>query len=69
VDASAVDDGAGTELVPRNQDTALLLKDSAAAEFLQNRTYQGLEVRAGLDAPSMLEQGRAGIARGYTDDH
>ena len=38
-------------------------------EFLQSRTYQGLETRLGQDAPSVLEQGRSGIARGYQTDH
>jgi diphthamide biosynthesis protein 2 len=38
-------------------------------EFLQSRTFRGLETRAGLDPPSLLQQGRTGIARGYRDDH
>jgi hypothetical protein len=38
-------------------------------QFLQERSYQGLEARVGQDAPSLLEQGRSGIARGYKDDH
>jgi diphthamide biosynthesis protein 2 len=38
-------------------------------QFLQKRSYQGLETRVGQDAPSLLEQGRSGIARGYKDDH
>jgi len=37
------------------------------AGFLQNRAFKGLEVNAGQDAPAILEQGRDGIARGYTD--
>ncbi|TCD70390.1 Diphthamide biosynthesis protein 2 [Steccherinum ochraceum] len=57
-------------LTLRNQDTALsVLSDSASAQFLQNRTFRGLETRLGEDAPSVLEQGRSGIARGYGDDH
>lgn len=40
-----------------------------SGQFLQQRSYQGLEVRLGEDAPSILEQGRSGIARGYQDDH
>ncbi|KAI0077998.1 diphthamide biosynthesis protein [Panus rudis PR-1116 ss-1] len=57
-------------VVLRNQDTAVsVLADSAASYFLQNRTYKGLEARIGEDAPSVLEQGRSGIARGYQDDH
>ncbi|KAI0804663.1 putative diphthamide synthesis protein-domain-containing protein [Irpex lacteus] len=57
-------------LVLRNQNNALsIMPDSAAAQFLQARTYRGLETRLGEDAPSVLEQGRSGIARGYQDDH
>jgi diphthamide biosynthesis protein 2 len=32
------------------------------------RSYRGLENRLGEDGPSVLEQGRSGIARGYQDD-
>ncbi|KAJ7079362.1 putative diphthamide synthesis protein-domain-containing protein [Mycena crocata] len=58
-----------SSVVLRSQDNALALPDSAAAQFLQDRTYRGLEARVGQDAPSVLEQGRSGIARGYADDH
>jgi diphthamide biosynthesis protein 2 len=34
-------------------------------EFLLQRSWQGLERRLGQDAPSLLEQGRSGIASGY----
>ncbi|KIJ62516.1 hypothetical protein HYDPIDRAFT_114653, partial [Hydnomerulius pinastri MD-312] len=52
-------------LVVRNQNgTMTTLSDSAAAMFLQSRSYQGLDARVGEDAPSILEQGRHGIARG-----
>ncbi|TDL18370.1 diphthamide biosynthesis protein [Rickenella mellea] len=64
------DDANSTDLVPRNQDNAVAkLQDNAAAHFLQARSYQGLEPRVGLDEPSILEQGRSGIAKGYSDDH
>jgi diphthamide biosynthesis protein 2 len=53
----------------RNQDNALALADSAASDFLQNRSWKGLERRLGEDPPTRLEQGRSGIARGYGDDH
>ncbi|KAI0683843.1 putative diphthamide synthesis protein-domain-containing protein [Cytidiella melzeri] len=57
-------------IVLRSQDNTLtVMPDSAAAQFLQSRTYRGLETRLGEDAPSVLEQGRSGIARGYQDDH
>ena len=39
------------------------------ALYLQSRSFRGLETRVGEDAPSILEQGRSGIARGYMDDH
>jgi diphthamide biosynthesis protein 2 len=42
---------------------------SRKGEFLQSRTFRGLETRTGLDPPSVLQQGRSGIARGYDDDH
>ncbi|KAF7290668.1 2-(3-amino-3-carboxypropyl)histidine synthase subunit 2 [Mycena indigotica] len=58
-----------SSLVVRNQDTTLALADSAGAQFFQERTFRGLEARIGQDAPSILEQGRSGIARGYADDH
>ncbi|KAF9240828.1 putative diphthamide synthesis protein-domain-containing protein [Melanogaster broomeanus] len=57
-------------VVLRNQDgTISTLSDSAAAMYLQSRSYQGLDARVGADAPGILEQGRSGIARGYSDDH
>ncbi|KAG6332059.1 hypothetical protein ID866_7030 [Astraeus odoratus] len=57
-------------VVLRNQEGSLSkLSDSAAAMFLESRVYRGLEARIGEDMPSVLEQGRSGIARGYTDDH
>ena len=48
---------------------ALAELSSRKGEFLQSRTFRGLETRAGLDPPSVLQQGRSGIARGYDDDH
>ncbi|KAF8152245.1 putative diphthamide synthesis protein-domain-containing protein [Crassisporium funariophilum] len=60
--------GGGSAVVLRNQDNAVATLDSAAGQFLQQRTYQGLDMRIGEDAPSVLEQGRSGIARGYQDD-
>ena len=57
-------------VVLRNQSGAVAKfpMDSAAGQFLQQRTYRGLDPRSGGDAPSVLEQGRSGIARGYQDD-
>ncbi|TFY68798.1 hypothetical protein EVJ58_g804 [Rhodofomes roseus] len=63
-------DSESSAVVLRNQDSSVaVLADSAAGQFLQNRTFRGLETRVGKDAPSILEQGRSGIARGYADDH
>jgi len=62
------DERSSSSVILRNQDTAVALPDSAAAQFLQERTFRGLEARVGEDAPSVLEQGRSGIARGYADD-
>ncbi|KAG1744907.1 putative diphthamide synthesis protein-domain-containing protein [Suillus paluster] len=62
--------GTSAALTLRNQDGAVSkLADSAAALFLHSRSYQGLETKIGEDLPSVLEQGRSGIARGYSDDH
>jgi len=47
----------------------LAKSSSRKGEFLQSRTFRGLETRTGLDPPSVLQQGRSGIARGYDDDH
>ncbi|KAI5121354.1 hypothetical protein M0805_000662 [Coniferiporia weirii] len=58
------------DLTRRMEGSALAnMSDSAAVQFLHSRSYQGLDPRLGQDAPSALEQGRSGIARGYTDDH
>ncbi|KAK0234573.1 putative diphthamide synthesis protein-domain-containing protein [Armillaria nabsnona] len=57
-------------LVARNGDSSIArLPNSAAGDFLQTRAYRGLDMRVGEDSPSVLEQGRIGIASGYTDDH
>ncbi|KAH9929211.1 diphthamide biosynthesis protein [Fomitopsis serialis] len=62
--------GDSSAVVLRNKDNSIaVLADSAAGQFLQTRTFQGLETRIGQDAPSTLEQGRSGIAKGYADDH
>ncbi|KAI0643281.1 diphthamide biosynthesis protein [Trametes meyenii] len=63
-------EGDSSAIILRNQEGALSkMDDSAAAQFLHSRTFRGLETRIGEDAPSLLEQGRSGIARGYADDH
>lgn len=57
-------------LILRNQESTVAKfgGDNAAGQFLQQRSYQGLEVNWGGDEPSQLEQGRTGLARGYQDD-
>lgn len=73
-DANNVDDAAeraradhGAVVVrgPDGQLTRVL--ESANAMHLSTRTWKGLETRLGMDAPSVLEEGRAGIARGYAE--
>ncbi|KAI0821748.1 diphthamide biosynthesis protein [Trametes gibbosa] len=69
-DEPSVNGKDSSAIILRNQDNTLArLDDSAAAKFLQSRIFQGLEPRVGEDVPSVLEQGRSGIARGYADDH
>ncbi|TRM66754.1 putative diphthamide synthesis protein-domain-containing protein [Schizophyllum amplum] len=64
-DAPAAD---GSAVVTRPNGTGLIkMADSAALQHLQSRSYQGLEQRVGEDVPSLLEQGRSGIARGYNE--
>lgn len=41
--------------------------ESASLQHVGQRAWQGLEQRIGLDEPSMLEEGRQGIAKGYKD--
>ncbi|KAF8630567.1 hypothetical protein AX17_005379 [Amanita inopinata Kibby_2008] len=62
--------GDGSAMILRDQEGQLTrLEDSAAARFLQERMYRGLDPRIGQDAPDVLEQGRSGVAREYTDNH
>ncbi|KAG8742817.1 Diphthamide biosynthesis protein 2 [Ceratobasidium sp. 414] len=66
-----VTDSSGSAVALRNNEGALSqVSTSAASDFLHTRSFQGLEQRLGQDAPSILEQGRSGIAKGYKDvDH
>jgi len=58
-----------TTLVRTNQERGLSSRyRNPIGEYLQTRTYQGLDPRTGLDEPSALEQGRSGIPRGYNTD-
>ncbi|KAF8711987.1 hypothetical protein AX14_013182 [Amanita brunnescens Koide BX004] len=66
---AAVEGDDKSAVILRNQEGRMTrLEDSAAAQFLHSRTYRGLDPRIGQDAPSVLEQGRSGVARGYEDD-
>lgn len=56
------------ELTLRNDNMSLAKLESAGSVFLQSRSFQGLEPRYGMDEPAMLEQGRTGVARGYTEE-
>ncbi|KIL58577.1 hypothetical protein M378DRAFT_170393 [Amanita muscaria Koide BX008] len=60
-----------TAVILRNQEGQLTstLQNNAAAQFLQNRIYRGLDPRIEQDLPGILELGRSGVARGYNDDH
>lgn len=57
-------------LVSRNQQNTIAKMETAAGEFLNNRSWQGLEQNLGMDEPAILEKGRMGIAKGYREvDH
>jgi diphthamide biosynthesis protein 2 len=56
-------------LAIRNEESALsTVLNSAGGQFLATRMYKGLEPRYGQDAPSVMEQGRSGVARQYEGD-
>lgn len=61
-------DGGVQDLTLRNQNFSLSKLESAGSTFLASREFQGLEPRYGMDEPSVLEQGRSGVARGYTEE-
>lgn len=56
------------DLTLRNQNFSLSKLESAGSTFLASREFQGLQPRYGMDVPSVLEQGRSGVARGYTEE-
>lgn len=56
------------DLTLRNQNFSLSKLESAGSTFLASREFQGLQPRYGMDEPSVLEQGRSGVARGYTEE-
>ncbi|OCF54334.1 diphthamide biosynthesis protein 2 [Kwoniella mangroviensis CBS 10435] len=52
----------------RNQNFTLAKLESAGSNFLASREFRGLEPRYGMDEPTLLEEGRSGVARGYTEE-
>ncbi|WWD17624.1 diphthamide biosynthesis protein 2 [Kwoniella shandongensis] len=56
------------DLTLRNQNFTLAKLESAGSNFLASREFKGLEMRVGMDEPSLLEEGRSGVARGYTEE-
>lgn len=58
-----------TDLTLRGKDTSIsMLLNSTAGEYLRNRSYKGLEANIGKDEAAEVEEGRSGIARGYTNE-
>jgi diphthamide biosynthesis protein 2 len=58
----------GVKDVTVRSDFSVAKLESAGSMFLESRSFRGLEPRYGLDEPALLEQGRSGIARGYTEE-
>jgi len=63
--ARSITGAEGALTVRNNEGTLSKVMESAAGQFLQSRTFRGLEQNIGGDEPSVLEQGRSGIAKGY----
>ena len=58
----------GVKDLTLRSDFSVAKLESAGSMFLASRSFRGLEPRYGLDEPAVLEQGRSGIARGYTEE-
>ncbi|WVQ97669.1 diphthamide biosynthesis protein 2 [Kwoniella sp. CBS 9459] len=67
-DSSEIPSEGIQSLTLRNQNFSLARLESAGSNFLASREFQGLEPRYGMDEPSLLEEGRSGVARGYTEE-
>lgn len=68
--ANSVGDGTSQDqVVIRNPTTGELttVLETASIAHLNKRGWKGLEQRLGMDEPSVLEEGREGIAKGYKD--
>ncbi|KAG2225349.1 hypothetical protein INT45_005593 [Circinella minor] len=58
-----------TDLTIRsNNNTISRLLNSTSGEYLKNRTFRGLEQNLGQDEAGTIQEGRSGIARGYSDE-
>ncbi|CAJ0631521.1 12653_t:CDS:10 [Entrophospora sp. SA101] len=57
-----------TDVTIRNKDTSMSILLNSAGEFLNSRTFKGLEQKIGETKAELAEEGRAGIAKGYTSD-
>lgn len=66
-ETSPSEDPASNALVPRNK-MELALQDSPGAEYLRNRSWQGLERKLGETSVSTAVEGRTGIAASYTHE-
>ncbi len=64
-DASASD--SRTIALRQADGTLTRVLDSASHAQGKERSWRGLERRLGMDAPAVLEEGRAGIAKGYAE--
>ncbi|WVF70225.1 diphthamide biosynthesis protein 2 [Kwoniella sp. CBS 6097] len=67
-DSSEIPSEGIQSLTLRNQNFSLVRLESAGSNFLASREFKGLEPRYGMDEPSLLEEGRSGVARGYTEE-
>ncbi len=69
VSYSATNDCEESAIIKRSDGhVSTFVSQSASAEYLKTRTYKGLEVKKGETAVEYAEQGRSGIAKGYTHE-
>ncbi|KAG9289206.1 hypothetical protein G9A89_022515 [Geosiphon pyriformis] len=65
----ACEDGNTTDLVLRNQNMSIsTYLNSAAGEFLNSRSFRGLQEDVGLSEVPLVEEGQSGIAKGYSNE-
>ncbi|PWN28601.1 diphthamide biosynthesis protein [Jaminaea rosea] len=64
-----VDAGTGTVTIRSGANGQLTrVLESANAAHVGGRSWKGLEQRLGMDEPSVMEEGRGGVARGYVGE-